>query len=890
MADEYAGLARRSLVALIRRLSPTSPRPSWTADPLVVPLVLVERWSVGNAADHAVLERITGHDYAAVDRFLATDAVSGDPLVHRSGTRWQLADPYDAWSQSMARLSATDLHRFGEAAVEVLGEINPVLSLPAHEVPSAGLRGYRRTWSDELRQGLAHGVARLGDAGAAVVAGEPAENHAARIVARLLRTAGEDRTGLLWRSLEDVLPLLAEAAPRVFLDAVRSGLSGADPLLRTMFEDSEELNRRSAHTGLLWALETVAWSPRHTTDAVLLLARLAEVDPGGRWSNRPAGSLTYLLTHLPSSPIPVERRSVLIDQVRSRYPGVGWRLLCDLTDQGAFLMYPARPQVRHDWSEVEPSGADEQYREGVFVAVLADLAAVPARWTDYLTRITWFAPPLRDRFLTALEAVDIAVLGPSGTRALWDLGTGIVSDDLDGEFAERLSSFLSGIEPVDDPTRHAWLFGWHPHLPGVDRADLEAHRVAVEAKRQEVLAEVLDRCGFDGLALLARVSERGDTVGWTLAQIAGDSHRDEVIAVLGTPLADGWIRCRVRDGGPGWAEEAAAGLPDDVVARTTFLLAVPVEWAVERLDQESPAVRDRFWMLTPAFPMPAARSEEYLLEILARDRPEEVIDAMSLALHGNDQTWQPPAGLVEATFDCLLNEPRQFGTHTTYAVQRLLEYLQGTGHALNQVAKWEIAFAGLFHDRQPRALLELITADPKAFVDLHQFRYLPTEKLNPKAMGFFMTGMRLRRVPGQAGDQVDRAYLLDWVSRARGLLREADMLVSGDEAIGSLISAGPVGEDGAWPAEGVRDVLELEDADDLRNGFGIGIANNRGFTSRGAYDGGSQEREAAAEYEGWADQVESGWPHTARVLRDHAESLRSWGERWDRKAEDDHDL
>jgi hypothetical protein len=112
---------------------------------------------------------------------------------------------------------------------------------------------------------------------------------------------------------------------------------------------------------------------------------------------------------------------------------------------------------------------------------------------------------------------------------------------------------------------------------------------------------------------------------------------------------------------------------------------------------------------------------------------------------------------------------------------------------------------------------------------------------------------------------------------------------SGDRAIGALISAGPDGEDGAWPTEAVRDVLDLEGADELRDGFGIDLFNNIGFTSRGLYDGGQQERESAAKYLAWADKVETTWPHTTQVLRDHAESLQAWGRRWDRKAEDDHD-
>lgn len=100
--------------------------------------------------------------------------------------------------------------------------------------------GAERNYSDDLRAGLATTLALLGAHGATRIVGSTATgfNWANRIVSTVLRRANQDHTGHLWASLGDLLPLLAEAAPDEFLDAVRSGLLGADPLLRTMFMDA----------------------------------------------------------------------------------------------------------------------------------------------------------------------------------------------------------------------------------------------------------------------------------------------------------------------------------------------------------------------------------------------------------------------------------------------------------------------------------------------------------------------------------------------------------------------------------------------------------------------------------------------------------------------------
>ena len=112
-------------------------------------------------------------------------------------------------------------------------------------------------------------------------------------MAHLLWQANEDQSGQLWASLSDVLPLLAEAAPDVFLNAVDTASTGADPIIRKLFMDSSQnmLAASSAHTYLLWALERLAWSPDYLGGAALALARLVRLDPGGRLANRPGTSL-----------------------------------------------------------------------------------------------------------------------------------------------------------------------------------------------------------------------------------------------------------------------------------------------------------------------------------------------------------------------------------------------------------------------------------------------------------------------------------------------------------------------------------------------------------------------------------------------------------------------
>ena len=132
-----------------------------------------------------------------------------------------------------------------------------------------------------------------------------------------------------------MLPLLAEAAPEVFLRAVQDGVTRrSEPVLALMFLDREDLpvlSVSSPHTGLLWALENVAWSDEHAPLAIRLLAQLAEIDPGGRLSNRPLRSLTDIFrTWLPQTSLSSKRRLAVLDALRRDHPEIAWKLMLTL--------------------------------------------------------------------------------------------------------------------------------------------------------------------------------------------------------------------------------------------------------------------------------------------------------------------------------------------------------------------------------------------------------------------------------------------------------------------------------------------------------------------------------------------------------------------------------
>jgi hypothetical protein len=66
--------------------------------------------------------------------------------------------------------------------------------------------------------------------------------------------------------------------------------------------------------------------------------------------------------------------------------------------------------------------------------------------------------------------------------------------------------------------------------------------------------------------------------------------------------------------------------------------------------------------------------------------------------------------------------------------------------------------------------------------------------------------------------------------------------------------------------------MEDFNSEEILRGFEMGVMNSRGVTTRSLTEGGAQERELVAKYQGLADRIRAGWPLVAATLQRIADS------------------
>lgn len=914
-ADRLAGLARRSFASLVRELAidPLRATPEWAQRPhaaFFAPLLLLGGWE-NRDADQALVAEFLGDEWSVLERRLAGWATTDDPPLTRSGGEWRLSSPEEAWAQLNRVLTVDDVLRFRVTVDRVLGEHDPALDLAPSERPYAALRGTRRVFSTTLRNGVAQGVALLGALGDKPLGdGTTGAEHARWLVRGLLQRANNDGAGQLWQSLAGELPLLAEGAPDAFLDAVETGLNGEQPLLARMFGDAEEdswLYASSHHTGLLWALEGLCWSALHLTRAAQLLARLAEVDPGGRLSNRPAASLrTVLLPWLPRTAAAPAQRLYTLDALREGFPTVAWPLLLGLLPRGHDTSLPTHNVRFSDWKPEREGVTTGEWLESVSEIVarsIADATDDLGRWAELVDRFDELPPDQRDRALDALENVDFDATTVADRVTLWRRLTDQAArhrsarnpDRSVGEdTVARIEAVGARIEPVEAVERHARLFDWLPALPDVDPFDHDAWEEALAEARAVAIRETFDLAGHEGLIRLAEESTIPGIVGTTAADEIDDDLGDQMLSLLGgggnrEVLATGWVsRTASRRGWP-WVEHVAEALLHlEQPKASSFLLALPADAPSFELVMRAPEpVSRRYWESLNPWAVQSPVRQMAVDQLLGHERPWAAVAVLTTACRKRSEgTWSPSGELIqEALQTAVAAEPAFDTTMASFEVSVLLDYLEGAGSDLQILGQLEWAFFELLdHTREPRALYAALARDPALFVELvslvfrgkNQERRAPGESTVALAEHAWRVLEAWRGLPGSDNEgMTDPDGLGRWVRKARELLRARDRLDIGDHQIGQLLSGSPLGADEIWPAEAVRDLVEELGSEHLETGLHVGRVNGRGVTSRGIYDGGDQERSLAASYRAGSNGVQSRWPRTARLLRGLAESYEA---------------
>lgn len=928
--DEIKNLANesgRSLTVLRRRLAAVDAvqMPLWTtqqhSSENLIAFMLVGAWNVLNETDKTGLSLIAGdRNFEELEKDCQRLIQLNDAPIWSIGTYRGVVSKIDLLYAIARNVTSEDLKRYFDVAQMVLSEDDPSLDLAEDQRWAASIHGKTREFSPVFRQGISETLVLLAVHGVSLFKGRlgiDTEVKAAMLVLELL-------TPLTTRILEANdrdLPLYAEAAPAEFLGIIERDLKSENPAVFGLLRPAGTgMFGSPSRTGLLWALEGLAWNVETLPRTALILARLTQIEINDNWVNKPESSLEAIFrAWMPQTAAGKEERLELMNTLFAKFPGVAWKIcVAQFGKNHQIGHHSHKPTWRTDgYGHGEPLPTWEPVWE--FKADMVKLSLTQASYTvsmlcDLIDRLhdllevdqsrVWeiveiWAKTAEDRDkVTLREKIRTSTLSRRAALRAQRSGTS-------SQIAAIAKDVYAALEPSNLTDKHAWLFknSWieesADELEDIDNLDFEERDKRIRDQRVAALQEIYEKQGGGGLVDLA-----------------------------------------IHSGAPG----IIGALCVDRVLNTEKLLAL-VELAYQKILQTGPTARASEWMIQGIFGAISddAERDAFLKSVIEAVGSDNVIRVLMLAPFGQ-ATWmlvgshgeaaetkywkeiipgwlhESPLELAKAV-DMLMNvnRPRAAfalvkhspGTLPIRTLVQLLtamsqgcddkpgEYLLEHYHvekafecidksaelSLEQKAGLEFAYIDVLDrgwDRRLKSMIpnleRYIEDHPEVLVQAIVWAYerkdhdedppefkVEADKVQTMAERGYKLIQALKRIPGSdEHNEVNFERLAKWVGTVRKSCAELSRAKIADFMLGELLASAPVGKDGTWPCEAVRRVMEDIQSEEMMRGAHAGVYNSRGVHTRGP--GGYQERLLADKYRKLAQKIRASSPYVASEL------------------------
>lgn len=929
--DEVKNLANesgRSLTVLRRRLATVEAvrMPLWAtqqhAPRTLIAFMLVGAWHALNETDKVGLSLLAGdRAYEELEQDCQRLVQLNDSPLWSLGTYRGVVSKIDLLYAIARHVTRDDLKRYFDVARMVLGEDDPSLDLAEEERWAASIHGKTREFSSAFRQGISETLVLLAVHGVGLFKarlGIDTELEAALVVRDLLN---DPLTMRVLEANDRDLPLYAEAAPTEFLSIIERDLKRSDPavfgLLRPVGAGMFETPSR---TGLLWALEGLAWSPETLPRTVMILARLAQIEINDNWVNKPENSLGAIFrSWMPQTAASNDERLALVKVLFDRFPDVAWKICVAQFGNGRRVGdYSHKPTWRPDgYGHGEPFptwGPILEFADKMIELALSQACYSVSMLSDLIDRLhdltdadqdrvwalveTWAKTASDNDKITLREKIRISTLSRQAMLRAKKRGK-------QSRLAAAAKQIYTALEPHNLLDKHAWLFKdtWidesADELENIENIDYKERETRIRKQQSDALKEIHGQYGIVGLLETAIRSGASGTIGALVAErMLNEEELLSLVSLAFQKRSESESAARASE----WLIQGILGVMPNDQKREAFLRsAIPAigtqnatrllalapfceaTWSLVYSYGEE--VETRYWKeVVPGWLRDAPAEMAKAVDMLMKARRPRAAFALikadpeKLPIHtlfqlltvmaqdGDDKTGEYLLEhyYVEMAFECV-NRTSELSLEQKAGLE--FAYLDVLDRAWDRHAKSAIPNLERYIEDHPEVLVQAIVWTYKrkdGAEDPPEFK-VEAEKASFMAERGFKLIQALKRIPGSdEHGSVDAERLAKWTQTVRQSCAELSRIEIADIVIGEMLASAQIGKDGAWPCEAVRGVMEDIQSENMMRGAHTGVYNSRGVHARGP--SGDQERQLADKYRRWAQQIRMSSPYVASEL------------------------
>lgn len=889
---------KRSFLPLYRMITTqiTRKRPIWlskaNAEDLI-PAFLVGGWNGDVEGDRETIEAISGQKYEDFIKTISKWLTEEDAPIFKVFNTYQIVLVQDMWSFLYEFLTVDQIDRFRKCVISVFGTEDPTFELPEEKWAMASLYGKKSKFSGLLCEGLTISLILLSEQ-------KDRENNcnitsAEHYVHSLVREIFEPiGTWRQWNTIASSLMLLTEASPTAFLEKMELEILNDQSEIWFLFKPAKDvLMGRSYYTYILWSLEQLVWYEGYAVRAINLLVAMNEKGFKYTLANCPINTLYEIFcTWYPQCCLNCEQRIKLLKRICKTHPVTGQELINKLIPTGhASCGSIQRPR----WHTFET-----EFEEGVTVAehkstlqAIADIALNSASTTEQWVTIiqhssfffgfydSWLENLVKHcKGISEIEKMEIV----DSLRSEISRNREFCKADwaMSGKHLEKMEATLLEILP-DGLQQYEYLFKHHPHLLhpipyDKENFDFEKQRCLLREIRLKAIHHILDKYGAETLLEFSIKAEAVDELSEAIvADILCSTYNFPLILKI-KPANHGLYTAII------WRLYQANGLEKFLEAlsdtsltdeeKAYIICQVPLEPEIwEKLDRLGEAATQHYWEHVHAFRPPDDHLNYFLSQLLKYNRPFSAARIVVFSEYSNSEM------IISILNKCCelqdYTEPTGMSLKSLagHDILDLFKKLYGNQNVdLDKLVQLEISFLSCFRfTSTPMGIVKYLLENPVEYVNLITYNYKPDSDSATSVTEYSPEQGRLayeivdlfKKIPGCDGVSISEEEFVTWITTAQEYAASIGYTRSFFYCLGRLLSYAPVGNDGIFPHEVVRNYFELTHNEKLVTGFVVETQSQRGVH---VVTGGLEEKEISNKYREAASKLRMAYPHTSAVL------------------------
>ncbi|WP_291444197.1 hypothetical protein [Desulfovibrio sp.] len=826
---------------------------------------LIGEWNDRNIFDVAAVESVTGKKYEEWKKQLALLPVrTAAPLHLRSDGNCYFVARYEGWLVGGSIFTQQELEHFFGIVERVLLQVASSALLDPWQKLLATSDGAILP-SDGFVHAMVEGLSIMATNANFWENGPQSwiEMRVAKIVESVLSIEGSSA----WVNLNSLLPLLAEAAPQIFLKKL------AEQVTKNSFLSALSCTEVSSFTrppicGILWALEALSWFPEWLPQVVTLLGDLSLVELPQNYGNRPEISLKEVFAPWRMfGAIDSDLRPNLLEALAQKYPRTAWKVLLAISpwdthsiSLGVYMPHWLDASEKNlrceaDISSIELVSNFERITSPALQVLLQD-DLLPLE--DIIQGIR-LIPQAFQQIITLFRNCK----NTSKSNNAWELLSKSSVWRLERNQLNVIEDVLKFLVPVDKYEHIKIYFG--ESIPNFNfEIDQDVQLKQWKSTQEENVKLIFDEDGLPGILRLVSMVKVPSIIGQELAKIA-DEDVDEFLMLS---LQDSsflepsgmesfigaYIRGRHAQCGASWLKKIWS--MTDESGKLKILFNIPfsdLAWElVEQLSQDSQFL---YWQKVAYYPCKTSGE-------IGR-----VIEKMVMVRRGGDALrwlyYMTRYGLNfprEKAMQLLL-EPDDNMMSNSHIVYEVIKYLHKTKQICDDVlSDIELCWIELFSPSPSGEVAECLNkrllSDAEYFSEVICAAYKPKQQkhLARQSEGETLKASICWRALNQLRAPAELSFAEEnfsqWVNDVLKLTKANDRFEVAFQLIGKVLFHAPSDPSGLWINKGAAKFLDTYK--EMQIGFAIEAVNSRGVF---VMSGGEEEIKIASQYEDKAHEL-----------------------------------